>query len=141
MTTGADQSEQFVVTGTDVYNESLGTNGVPKVRVQISKGDQIQISGPSEVFFTPVSTPFVTTYSAVDLYAGTWTVGQDLGPGSYLATPGTGQTGKFVIAAEGLNVVLGSDQTLGEVPTVTFTVKDGDVIDISGLRQVALTPS
>jgi hypothetical protein len=141
VTTGPDQNEQFVVSGTDRYDEILGTKGVPKIRVQISKGDQIQISGPSVVFFTPVSTPFVTSQSAVDLYAGTWTVGQDLGPGKYVATPGSGQVGQLVITYEGLTVTLGSDAGKGEVPSVTFTVHAGDVIEITGLAQVSVAPT
>ena len=141
VTTGRDQNEQFTVTGTDFYNEVLGTTRVPKIRVQIATGDQIQISGPSEASFTPVSTPFVTTYSALDLYAGSWTVGQDLGPGKYVATPDTGQVGQFVVKAEGVAVTLGGDSSQGEVPSVTFTVHTGDVIEISGLGQVSVTPT
>jgi hypothetical protein len=144
VTPGPGQSGRFVVTGTDSYNETLassGTNGVPEVRAQISTGDQIRISGLSQVVFTPVSTPLVTTQSAVNLYAGTWTVGQDLGPGTYVATPGAGESGGFVVKNEGVNVVLGGDANRGEVPSVTFTVKNGDVIAISDLAQVALAPS
>lgn len=141
VTTGPAQSERFVVSGTDTYDEVLGMHGVPEIRVQISSGDDIQISGPSKVSFTPVSTPFVTSHSAVDLYAGTWTVGQDLGPGNYVASPGAGQHGQFVITNEGVNVVLGSDPSQGEVPSVSFTVQTGDVVEITGLGQVAVTPT
>jgi hypothetical protein len=144
VTTGPNQSGTFVVSGTDSYNEILdssGSQGVPKIRVQISKGDQIQISGLSQVFFTPVSTPFVTTYSAVTLYAGTWTVGQDLGPGGYVATPGFGQSGNFIVTREGVNEVLGGNPKLGQVPSVSFNVQNGDVIEITGLGQVTLTPT
>ena len=144
VTTGPDQSGTFIVSGTDSYDENLdssGTQGVPEIRVQISNGDQIQISGLSQVTFTPVSTPFVTSQSAATLYAGTWTVGQDLGPGSYVATPGAGQSGNFIITSEGINVVLGGDPSLGEVPSVTFNVQTGDVIEITGLGQVTLEPS
>ena len=141
VTTGPGQSGHFVVSGTDSYNEVLGTPGVPKVRVQVSNGDQIEIRGLSHVVFTPVSTPFVTSHSAVTLYAGTWTVGQDLGPGRYVATPGSGQSGKFIITSEGVNEVLGGDSSNGEVPSYTFTVHSGDVIEITGLAQVTLAPS
>lgn len=110
------------------------------IRVQISNGDEIQISGSSQVDFTPVSTPFVTSQSAADLYAGTWTVGQDLGPGRYVATPAAGQRGNFTIQREGINVILGGDHA-GAVPSVTFNIQNGDVIAISGLSQVTLTPS
>jgi hypothetical protein len=144
VTTGPGQSGSFVVTGTDSYNEILGssgTRGVPEIRVQISTGDRITITGLSEVMFAPVSTPFVTTQSAVTLYAGTWTVGQDLGPGRYVATPGAGQSGKFVVESEGVDVVLGGHPRRGQVPSVTFSVNDGDIITISGLGTVALAPS
>ncbi len=144
VTTGPGQSGDFIVHGTDSYNEVLdssGSQGVPKIRVQISNGDLIQISSLSQVIFTPVSTPLVTTHTAVTLYAGTWTVGQDVGPGRYGATPGTGHSGKFIITSEGVNVILGGNPSLGGVPSVTFNVQNGDVIEISGLEQVTLAPS
>lgn len=143
VTTSPGQNDNFIVSGTDSYNENLdssGSRGVPMIRVQISNGDEIQISGSSQVDFTPVSTPFVTSQSAADLYAGTWTVGQDLGPGRYVATPAAGQRGNFTIQREGINVILGGDHA-GAVPSVTFNIQNGDVIAISGLSQVTLTPS
>ena len=144
VTTGPGQSGNFIVNGTDSYNEVLdssGSQGVPKIRVQISSGDQIQISDLSQAFFTPVSTPFVTTQSPVTLYAGTWTVGQDLGPGKYVATPGTGQSGTFIITSEKVNARISGDPGSGADSSVTFNVQIGDVIEISGLKQVTLTPS
>jgi hypothetical protein len=145
VTAGAGQSGNFIVQGTDSYDEVLGGDvsigDVPEVRAQISAGDQIQISSLSQVIFTPVSTPYVTTQTPVTLYAGTWTVGQDLGPGRYVATPGTGQSGNFIIANENVDEILGGDPTSGDVPNVTFTVQNGDTIDISSLSQVMLNPS
>jgi hypothetical protein len=144
VTVSAGESGRFIVTGADSYDELLdssGTTGVPEIRVQISNHDQIQISGLSEVFFTPVSTPFVTTYSAVTLYAGTWTVGQDLGPGTYVATAPAGQSGSLVIASEGVHKRLDGNSGSGTSSSTTFTVQNGDVIAISGLAQVTLAPS
>lgn len=145
VTAGAGQSGNFIVQGTDSYNEVLGgdisSGDVPELRAQISTGDQIQISSLSQVIFTPVTTPLVKTHTPVTLYAGTWTVGQDLGPGRYVATPGAGQSGNFIITNENVNEVLGGDVSSGDVPSVTFTVQNGDTIDISGLSQVILTPS
>src|SRR5437763_7827042 len=57
VTPGAGQSGNFMVEGTDSYNEILGSGGVPKVRVKISNGDTITISSLSQVTFTPVTTP------------------------------------------------------------------------------------
>ncbi len=145
VTTVPGQSGNFIVTGTDSYNEILGGsreyNGVPEVRTQLSKGDQIQISSLSTVHFTPVTTPYVTKYARVQLYAGTWTVGQDLGPGTYTATPGAGQSGNFIIGNENVDAILGGSSAYGGVPSETFSVSNGDLIQISGLSTVVLTPS
>jgi hypothetical protein len=143
VTPGAGQSGNFMVDGTNSYNEILGSSsdlGVPKVRVMISSGDSIKVSGLSQVVFTPVTTPLVTTHTLVNLYAGTWTVGQDIGPGRYVATPGPGQSGNFMVEAEDVNEILGTAGGLG-VANVTVNLSKGDVITISGLSQVTMTPS
>lgn len=137
VTPGVGQSGNFIVQGDDTYDEILGgSDGVPKVRVKISDGDSIQISSLSTVTFTPVSTPFVTAHQTVTLYAGTWTVGEDLGAGRYTATPGAGQSGNFIITSENVDEILGGSDG---VPSVSFDVSKGDVIDISSLSQVTLT--
>jgi hypothetical protein len=141
VTPGAGQSGNFIVQGTDSYDEILGSAsdlGVPKLRAQISDGDSIQISSLSQVTFTPVTTPFVTTHSQVTLYAGTWTVGQDLGPGRYVAMPGPGQSGNFIVTDEGVDEILGG--SMG-VPSVTLNLKNGDVIQVGSLSQVTMTPA
>ncbi len=142
VTAAAGQSGNFIVNGADSYDEILGTAegmGIPKVRVQLRSGDKIQISGLSSVVFSPVTTPYVTTVKTVDLYAGTWFVGKDLAPGRYVATPGHGQSGNFIIDAEGVDEILGTADGMG-VPNVTVTVHKGDVIQVSGLSTVVMTP-
>lgn len=146
VTPGAGQSGNFMVSGTDSYNEILGgdssTGGVPKVRVQISSGDQIQISSLSSVTFTPVTAPFVSSHSTVTLYAGTFIVGQDIGAGRYVATPGAGQSGNFVVSGnDSYNEILGGDSSLGGVPSVSVSLSKGDVISISSLSAVTMTAS
>jgi hypothetical protein len=146
VTTGGGQSGNFIVTGTDSYNEILGggsaLSGVPKIRVQISTGDQIQISGLSTVHFAPVSSPFLTTHTTTTVYAGTFIVGQDMGAGRYVATPGAGQSGNFIVSGnDSYNEILGGASADGGVPNVTVTLTSGDVVDISGLSQVTMTAS
>ena len=147
VTAGAGQSGNFSVTGTDSYNEILGAadaslSQVPKIRVQISSGDQISISGLSSVTFTPVTTPFVTSRTTTNLYAGTFTVGQDVAAGRYVVTPGAGQSGNFSTSGgSDYNEILGSDKSLSEVPSLSVTLNKGDVIAISGMSQVTFTPS
>ncbi|SRR5260221_1538048 len=144
VTTTSGQSGNFVVNGTDSYNEILGVSygqGVPKIRVRISDGDQIQISGLSQVIFTPVTAPFRTSHTATTLYAGTFTVGQDIGAGRYVATTTAGSSGNFMVnGTDSYNEILGVSNGQG-VPQVTVTLTDGDVIAISGLSQVTMTPS
>ncbi len=146
VTAGAGQSGNFSVTGTDSYNEILGTDTslseVPKIRVQVSTGDQISISGLSSVTFTPVTTPFVTSQATTNLYAGTFTVGQDVAAGRYVVTPGSGQSGNFSTSGgSSYNEILGSDSSLDEVPSLSVTLNKGDVIAISSMSQVIFTPS
>jgi hypothetical protein len=143
VTTASGQSGNFSVTGTDTYNEILGSDGlddgsVPSVRAQISSGDQIQISGLSTVIFTPVTTPYVTAHATINLSDGTWVVGQDIGAGRYVATPGPGQSGNFTVGLT-TNEILGGSAADGGVPNVTVTLNKGDVIQISGMSQVTMT--
>ncbi|MGC8512347.1 MAG: hypothetical protein ACP5P1_04810, partial [Acidimicrobiales bacterium] len=125
VTPGAGQSGNFIVSGTDSYNEVLGNAGglgVPSVRAQISSGDTIEIDSLSAVTFTPVTTPYVTSHSLITLGAGTWVVGQDLGAGRYVATPGAGQSGNFIVSGnDDYNEVLGNADGLG-VPSVTVSL-------------------
>ena len=143
VTTTSGQSGNFIVNGTDSYNEILGVSygqGVPKVRVQISDGDQIQISGLSQVMFTPVTAPFRTSHTATTLYAGAFTVGQDIGAGRYVATTTAGSSGNFIVnGTDSYNEILGVSSGQG-VPQITVTLTDADVIAISGLSQVTMTP-
>ncbi|HXA33344.1 MAG TPA: hypothetical protein VNV87_13890 [Acidimicrobiales bacterium] len=144
VTPAAGESGNFSTTGPDSYNEILGGDsslgGVPSVRVMISKGDQISISGLSGVTFTPVTAPLSTSHSTTTLSAGTWTVGQDIGAGRYVATPGAGQSGNFSTSGNSdYNEILGGDSSSGGVPSVTVSLSKGDVISISGLSQVVMT--
>lgn len=139
VTTASGESGNFVVKGDHLYNEILGSGyGVSRVRTQISKGDDIQISGLSSVTFTPVTEEFVTSHTLTNLYAGTFVVGEDISAGKYVATTTGGDSGNFVVRGSRLvNEILGSGYG---VPSVNVTLSDGDFISISGLEQVIMTP-
>jgi hypothetical protein len=144
VTTVPGQSGNFIVSGTDSYNEILGVaedQGVPKVRVRLSDGDYIQISSLSKVIFTPVVAAFVTFYGAASLYAGTFTVGEDIAAGRYVAQAAAGQSGNFIVSGtDSYNEILGSSEA-GGVPNVTVTLTNGDVVELSGLSRVNFTPT
>jgi hypothetical protein len=144
VTTAGNQSGNFYVSGTDSANEILGVNsmgGVPKIRVKISNGDSIEISGLSQVIFTPVTTPFVTAYQTTTLYAGTFTVGEDIGEGRYVITTTAGKSGNLYVSGKNsVNEILGTN-SMGGVPSVTTNLSKGDIIEISSLSQVIFTPT
>lgn len=145
VTPGAGQSGNFSTQGNNqTYNEILGVadgQGVPSIRAQISNGDQITISGLSAVTFTPVPTArLVTAHATVNLSTGTWTVGQDIGAGRYVATPGVGQSGNFIVTGnDSYNEILGGSSADGGVPSVTVSLTTGDVIQVSSMSQVTMT--
>jgi hypothetical protein len=144
VTPAAGQSGNFSTTGPNTYDEILGgdstLSGVQSVRVTIAAGDQISISGLSAVTFTPVTAPMISSHTTTTLSAGTWTVGQDIGAGRYVAAPGPGQSGNFSVSGNDFyDEILGGDSSLGGVPSVTVSLSKGDVIAISGLSQVVLT--
>jgi len=144
------QSGNFVVrssASSAAYNEFIGDpsdGSVSKIRVMLTKGEQIQISDMSGVRFTPVTTPLVTAHASTKLYAGTFTVGQDIGAGKYVITPASGESGNlFVDGNNGsdknkIDVILGSDSD-GNVPSVTTVLNAGDIITLSGIDSVTFT--
>jgi hypothetical protein len=142
VSTGGGQSGNFIVNEGAKVNEVLGAAGgfgVSKVRANISSGDVIKISGLSQVTFTPVSAMFVLSHATTTLYAGTFTVGEDIGQGKYVVTPGHGESGNFIVN-EGakINEVLGAAGGFG-VPSVTVNLSKGDIIKLSGLNNVVFT--
>lgn len=124
-------------------NEVLGNSqnlGVSKVRVNIQNGDVITLSEIDEVHFQPVITPIVTTVHTVTIYSGSWVVGEDIAAGRYIAT--TSGSGNFVVntnqGISDINEILGGNSG---VKNITVDLTDGEIIDISGIKQVKLTPT
>jgi len=140
VTPAAGESGNFIVQGKQTYNDILGGDfGVPMVRAQIANDSSIEISGLSQVTFTPVTAPFLTTQTTTNLYAGTFKVGEDIAAGRYVATAPAGESGNFMVfGKKTYNEILGGE--FG-VPNVSVTLSDGDKIEISGLSQVTMTPS
>src|SRR5699024_8376576 len=140
---GAGQSGNLSASSEEdplAINEILGGEsgfGVPSVTSTLIEGEQLEISGLSEVTFTPAETELRTTLSA-----GDWVVGLDIAAGDYVATPADGESGNFVVYDDwGLpatNEILGEDDGFS-VPEVTVSLADGDEIEISGLSEVTFT--
>lgn len=79
---------------------------------------------------------------AVTLGAGTFTGGKDVAVGLYNVTTGAGESGNFIVTGtDTYDEILGGAAADGGVPNVTDNLTNGDVIDISGLSEVTLTPT
>lgn len=134
---GVDGSvEVYETIGDEFYAE-------PSVTFTIEEGDTIEIINLSAAHFEPcVESEDLSSAKPVpvDLTAGVWTCGVDVAPGRYTATAvETDESGSFEI--DGSTDV---DETLGNesyaVPSVTFTIKEGDTIEVSGMSAVHLEP-
>lgn len=133
-------SGNFIVTENDipVINEILGGTenlGTPSVTDDFKDGQKIQISGLKGVKFTPAETKLKT-----ELTTGKWEVGLDIEPGNYVAGVKSGN-GNFFVYRGGVpivNEILGENDSLS-VPNVTIDIKNGDIIQISGLTNVTFT--
>ena len=121
-----------------VVNEVLSATdvdygNVTRVTAEFKKGDKIRISNLNNATFTPAKRSLRTT-----LHAGRWIVGKDIRAGRYTATVSEG-SGNFIITRGEyhlvVNEILSTDPNFG-VKQVTFTVKNGDDIQITGLNAV-----
>lgn len=142
--TPADGQGNFTVKSSDdlKVNEVLGSAdnlGVSKVRVKIADGDAIQLESINKTHFEPVTTPFITSVQAVNIYSGDWTVGEDIAPGRYVVTTPSGG-GNFIVMESGMPV---TNEILGDngVKNITVNLKSGDIVQVGNLNQVTLTPS
>lgn len=144
ITCGSGSGNLFVYNnGMPIINEVLAASasdsfglGVTKVEVDLAKGQTIQISGLNSVKFEPATIELKTK-----LPSGFHLVGRDVPAGSYIATAPNGSGNFFVYGKSGMpkvNEVLGKDDFGLSVEKVKFSVKDGEIIQISGLEIVEL---
>lgn len=121
--------------GGDDVAEVIGQDGygVPSVTLTLRQGDVVEVRN---------NIPSVTLQSATiklrtTLTTGIWQVGRDIAPGGYRATPPPSESGKLQVdrssGGDDITQILGG--TLGE-PSITLTLRDGDVISISRLAKV-----
>lgn len=120
-----------------VVNEILGGGdfGVDSVTVDLLNNQVINISGMPNVNFKPAETALRT-----ELTTGEWVVGLDIEPGRYICEPleGSGNFNVYDGSFPTVNEILGSASGFG-VPSVTATLKEGNVVKISGLKTVKFT--
>lgn len=86
---------------------------------------------------SPQATP-----EPVDLTTGIWTCGEDIAPGRYIATPVPAtETGAiYTDGSTDINEILGPSIENGAVPSVTFTLEEGDTIEVNELPAIHFEP-
>lgn len=123
--------------GTDI-NEILGQDdgmGVASVTTDLTRGEKVKLDGIPQAKFSPVVSRNSANTTA--LSTGTWIVGKDLKAGRYNVSPDSGQSGNFTVdGSTSVNEILGD----GGTSKVTMTVENGDVINVSGMTGVQLSP-
>lgn len=120
---------------TSPFEKSLRL-GVTKIEVDLKEGQVIKISGLNNVSFEPAVIEQKTT-----LPSGYHLVGRDVPAGNYIATAPQG-SGNFIVYDKNgmpkVNEILGKDDFGLSVEKIKFSVKNGDVIYISGIEVVEL---
>lgn len=78
----------------------------------------------------------------VELFSGTWTVGEDIPAGRYEITAGEGESGNIFIGegVKKINEILGTSEFGLGISKITVDLIDGDPIEIKGLNTVIFTP-
>lgn len=114
-------------------NQAGGQIGVTKIQIDLYEGNRIQISGINKVLLKPAEIALKTT-----LVSGNHLVGRDVPAGTYIVTAPQG-TGNFIVYDGDfpvVNEILGSGD-IG-VEKIRISIKDGQMIVISGLEKVEL---
>ncbi|WP_315119469.1 hypothetical protein [uncultured Clostridium sp.] len=127
-----------------VTNEIGGTSndfGITRYRVPLGDGFTIKIKGMA-VNPKPVKN-VLRPYAATTLCSGYWFVGTTVTQGRYTVSVAKG-SGNFIVYGEDgkakVNEILGTSGTIG-VEKVTVNLKNGDIINISGLNNIKFTPT
>lgn len=115
-------------------NEILGddANGNPLIETTISDGDSIHILGLENVIFAPVGRSLRNS-----LPSGSFEVGLDISPGTYIASATSG-SGNFVVYSSSGRLKTNEILGIGDyaISKVKVTLENGDTILISRLKAV-----
>ena len=112
--------------------------GISKYRAILTEGCKIKIAGMS-INTLPVEKK-LSAYAEMSLYAGYWTVGEDVTSGRYKVSTARGNGNFMIFGSDGMpktNEILGSSG----VKEILVNLEDNDIIQISSLNHVKFTPS
>ena len=122
---------------------------VATLRLELSDGDEVVLTGGPRGEFTLAFTPVVSRWiepidGTVTLHSGRWSVGEDLAPGRYVADVAPGARGFLSVDRAGIRTameLLDGDGADGGRPSVALDLSIGDRVAVSGMNEVTLRPA
>lgn len=124
---------------TSEIGSSTNDHGISRYRIPLGEGFVINIKGMT-VNLRPAKNVLMP-YKNIALWSGYWFVGTNITEGRYTVTVSNG-SGNFIVYDKDSKVIV--NEILGGrigVEKVVVNLKNGDMINISGLSNIKFTPS
>lgn len=138
--TGTGKIDVYDSAGNEILNGSVkegSKTGVATLKMQLSKGEKVDLHGFQGVKFTPYTHKYLST-----LNEGSYVVGESVKPGNYSMEIPAGTGSVSVLDAIGIpvyNEMTTEGQNNNQSQKVNLDLKSGDVININGINGVKLT--
>lgn len=136
--TGTGKIDVYDSAGNEMLNATIkegDKTGVATIKMQLNKGEKVDLQGFQGVKFTPYTHKYLST-----LNEGTYEVGQSVKPGNYSMEIPAGTGSVSVLDAVGIPIY--NEMIVeGQSQKVNLELKAGDTININGVNGVKLTPN
>lgn len=138
--TGTGKIDVYDSAGNELLNGSVkegSKTGVATFKMQLNKGEKVDLQGFQGVKFTPYTHKYLST-----LNEGSYVVGESVKPGNYLMEIPAGTGSVSVLDAIGIpvyNEMITEGKNNNQSQKVNLDLKSGDVININGINGVKLT--
>lgn len=138
--TGTGKIDVYDTAGNELLNGSVkegSKTGVATFKMQLNKGEKVDLQGFQGVKFTPYTHKYLST-----LNEGSYVVGESVKPGNYSMEIPAGTGSVSVLDAIGIpvyNEMTTEGQNNNQSQKVSLDLKSGDVININGINGVKLT--
>ncbi|MFR5266176.1 hypothetical protein [Clostridium sp.] len=140
--TGTGKIDVYDNAGNEMLNATIkegDKTGVATIKMQLNKGEKVDLQGFQGVKFTPYTHKYLST-----LNEGTYEVGQSVKPGNYSMEIPAGTGSVSVLDAVGIpiyNEMIVEGQNNNQSQKINLELKVGDTININGVNGVKLTPN
>lgn len=140
--TGTGKIDVYDSAGNELLNVTIkesNKTGVATIKMQLNKGEKVDLQGVQGVKFTPYTHKYLST-----LNEGIYEVGQSVKPGNYSMEIPAGIGSVSVLDADGsliYNEMIVEGQNNNQSQKVNLELKAGDTINVNGVNGVKLTPN